>query len=106
MHGNVGEWCIDWYGAYETATAMNPSGPSSGTRHIVRGGTFYDDAAGVRSAKRGSLAVDPKAGWTWCGGVGFRVCCLPGGDLVRRVESGMVNAPTLPANATSQGNAR
>lgn len=60
MHGNVGEWCIDWYGAYETATAMNPSGPSSGTRHIVRGGTFYDDAAGVRSAKRAASRSIPR----------------------------------------------
>jgi formylglycine-generating enzyme required for sulfatase activity len=87
MHGNVGEWCLDWYGAYEAATAKNPAGPSSGTRHIARGGAFYDNAAGVRSAKRGSLAVDPKAGWTWCGGVGFRVCRIPSGEVVRPMES-------------------
>ena len=33
MHGNVNEWCWDYYGAYDVNAADDPTGPSSGTRH-------------------------------------------------------------------------
>ena len=41
MGGNVGEWTSDWYGLYTDAPATNPTGPTTGTARVVRGGSFY-----------------------------------------------------------------
>ena len=43
MGGNVEEWCQDWYGNYLSIAQTNPTGPSSGTEHILRGGNFRDE---------------------------------------------------------------
>ena len=40
MCGNVNEWCWDWYGDYSSSAQTNPAGASSGTKRIVRGGSF------------------------------------------------------------------
>jgi len=52
MHGNVWEWCWDWYGDYDTSDLSNPMGASSGIFCVARGGTWYDTAVIVRSAHR------------------------------------------------------
>jgi formylglycine-generating enzyme required for sulfatase activity len=60
MHGNVWEWCSDWYGAYSTAAQTNPTGPSTGSTRVIRGGCCDDDARRCRSANRISYApYDP-----------------------------------------------
>lgn len=40
MTGNVSEWCYDWFAPYELGTNPNPEGPITGTKKIVRGGSF------------------------------------------------------------------
>jgi formylglycine-generating enzyme required for sulfatase activity len=54
MHGNVNEWCSDWYRkAYLSSSPMkNPTGPSSGTSRVIRGGSWGDHDIALRSAQR------------------------------------------------------
>ena len=40
MSGNVYEWCSDWYGAYSSSPKTDPKGPKSGSRHVIRGGSW------------------------------------------------------------------
>ncbi|MCL2139008.1 MAG: formylglycine-generating enzyme family protein, partial [Treponema sp.] len=54
MHGNVAEWCWDWYGEdyYENSPAQDPQGPGKGTLKVVRGGSWYVYGKSLRSASR------------------------------------------------------
>lgn len=72
MHGNVMEWCEDWYGEYPAGHAVDPTGPSEGTERVVRGGDWNVNDIYCRSAYRGS---DRPQGWDF--NRGFRVVRMP-----------------------------
>ena len=72
IHGNVSEWCQDWYGLYSSGNATNPRGPKSGSERVMRGGHWLADAAGCRSAKRWRFPPNMASDV-----VGFRLVLLP-----------------------------
>ncbi|MBI3829178.1 MAG: formylglycine-generating enzyme family protein [Planctomycetes bacterium] len=68
VHGNVWQWCQDWYGDYSATPGIDPVGPAQGTDRVVRGGTWHYKPGDCRSAIR--ECYDPD----YCyNGLGFRV---------------------------------
>ena len=52
MHGNVMEWCWDWYGSYASGAHIDPTGATSGSYRVFRGGSWVSDGQYLRSAYR------------------------------------------------------
>jgi eukaryotic-like serine/threonine-protein kinase len=59
MAGNVWEWTADWYGSkyYSQSPAENPTGPDTGTKKVLKGGSWNFDAPGARASYR--LSKEP-----------------------------------------------
>jgi uncharacterized protein (TIGR02996 family) len=73
-HGNVWEWCQDWFGKYNRRHQTDPTGAPRGSRHPLRGGSWYVVSRACRSAER--CATDD-APVRRPGSVGFRVAFRP-----------------------------
>jgi formylglycine-generating enzyme required for sulfatase activity len=69
MHGNLSEWCWDWYGDYDSGAQIDPVGASSGTDRVRRGGSWNSYGQYLRSASRNS---DTPSYWT-INLIGFRL---------------------------------
>ncbi|NLH15212.1 MAG: SUMF1/EgtB/PvdO family nonheme iron enzyme, partial [Phycisphaerae bacterium] len=68
MHGNVEEWCADWYGSYPDRAETDPLGPETGSFKITRGGSHGTELIYLRSANRSAALPDDRHEM-----IGFRV---------------------------------
>ena len=86
MHGNVIEWCLDWYAPdFDSSMVESPVGPENGDTRVWRGGYWRDWALYCRSSCRASArpsfdGANPSQG----GYTGFRLCC-PAGQATDQV---------------------
>ncbi len=72
MHGNVAEWCADFYEDYPASAVVDPTGPDAGIERVARWGSWWNSAWPCRSAYRGSDASD-----NIYTNLGFRVALAP-----------------------------
>ena len=74
MHGNVYEWCLDWFAPYSTSAVTDPVGWSNSSQgyRVVRGGYVGSSASGCRSSSRSNVVSDAGR-WDY----GFRAAVLP-----------------------------
>lgn len=63
MSGNVREWCQDWYGSYSSSSQTNPTGPSSGSSRVFRGGSWSNLARGCRVSLRSNFNPGNRYGY-------------------------------------------
>ena len=70
LHGNVEEWCLDWYAPYLDREMSDPAGPREGDFRVTRGGSHSTETYYLRSSNRAG-ALPEERNWL----IGFRVVC-------------------------------
>lgn len=95
MHGNVEEWCLDWYGPYTPEAQTDPAGPAEGECRVTRGGSHQTPEKHLRSANRMAMIPEDKHALT-----GFRVVQAPMPDSAayRKVDE----APALNSQGVNK----
>jgi formylglycine-generating enzyme required for sulfatase activity len=92
MHGNVAEWCWDWYGDYNDRAQTNPSGPLSGKFRVARGGSWRNTRLEhLRSAYRTALTP------TWYMNMGIRLVRSANNAQQQRTSASNVNYSLINA---------
>jgi formylglycine-generating enzyme required for sulfatase activity len=102
MHGNVFEFCADWYDKdyYKTSPENDPLGPLSGSERVVRGGEFGNLATDCRCASRGHLAPTGNPGHP-----GFRVCLVLADTATERPKMSRSTSAAQPSGGSTANKA-
>ena len=82
MHGNVEEWCLDWYAPYKEGEQTDPVGPADGMYRVTRGGSHHTPTEYLRSANRMAMILEDKHSQT-----GFRVVECDFNPLISKEEN-------------------